>query len=71
MRGMDIRAYLDKHKLSQKQFADQISVSQGLVWQWLNGITRVDPRHFKAIEKKTRGEVTREDCRPDLYERAA
>ena len=64
---MDIRAYLEKHKLSQKEFGDRIGVSQGLVWQWLEGKTRVDPKHFNNIEEKTEGEVTRRDCRPDIF----
>jgi DNA-binding transcriptional regulator YdaS (Cro superfamily) len=64
---MDIRAYLDKHNLSQKQFADLIGVSQGAVWQWLHGLSKVSPKHFEIIEKRTHGEVTREDIRRDLY----
>lgn len=69
---MDIRAYLDKHQLSQEQFAKQIGVSQGLIWQWLDGRTRITAERAKDIEEKTGGEIRRHDLRPDIYgERAA
>ena len=64
---MDIQSYLDKHGLSQGDFALMIGVSQGAVWQWLVGRTKVSPKHFDEIERKTGGKVTREDVRPDLY----
>ena len=68
--GMDLQEYLSKHELTQEQFAKQVGVSQGAVWQWIDGRSKVSPRHFNVIEKKTRGEVTREDLRPDLFDRA-
>jgi DNA-binding transcriptional regulator YdaS (Cro superfamily) len=64
---MDIKAYLEKHELSQEQFAKQLGVSQGLVWQWLDGRTRITAERAVEIEEKTAGEVTRRDLRPDLY----
>lgn len=68
---MNIPAYLEKHDLTQEQFAKKLGVSQGLVWQWINGETRVTPDRAKAIEKKTAGEITRQDLRPDIWEREA
>jgi len=65
---MNIRAYLKKHDLSQDAFAQQIGVTQGAVWQWINSYSRVDARRAKDIEEKTNGEITRHDLRPDLYE---
>jgi len=67
---MKISAYLEKHKLSQEQFAKLLGVSQGLVWQWLEGKTRITAERAKEIEGKTRGEITRHDLRPDLFDRA-
>lgn len=64
---MDIKAYLEKHQLSQEQFAKQIGVSQGLVWQWIEGRTRITAERAVEIEKKTEGEITRHALRPDLY----
>lgn len=64
---MDIRAYLEKHHLSQGQFSKQIGVSQGLIWQWLEGKTRITAERAKEIEEKTGGEITRQDLRPDIF----
>lgn len=64
---MDIKAYLGKHQLSQEQFAKQIGVSQGLVWQWIEGRTRITAERAVEIEDKTDGEITRQALRPDLY----
>ncbi len=69
MGRMDLQSYLDKHGLSQCKFAEMIGVSQGAVWQWLVGRSKVSPKHFHKIERKTGGEVTREDVRPDLYQK--
>ena len=69
-RRMDIVAYLEKHGLSQEQFAGKIGVTQGAVWQWVNGMTRVSPARAKEIEEKTKGEIKRHDLRPDIFDRA-
>lgn len=68
---MDIRAYLKKHRLSQQAFGDLIGVSQGLVWQWLNGRLPVKPERAKQIEQATRGAIKRHDLRPDIFDKAA
>lgn len=64
---MKIAAYLKKHGISQQDFADAIGVSQGLVWQWLDGRTRVTAERAIEIEEKTGREVSRHELRPDLY----
>lgn len=64
---MNIPAYLEKHSLTQEQFAKKIGVSQGLVWQWLKGKTRVSPEKAKAIEVSTEREITKAELRPDLW----
>lgn len=68
---MNIRSYLKKHRMSQEAFADLIGVSQGLVWQWLKGQTRITADRAKQIETRTKGEITRAELRPDIWERAA
>jgi DNA-binding transcriptional regulator YdaS (Cro superfamily) len=68
---MDIPAYLHKHGLSQADFATMLDVSPGLVWQWINEYTQITAERAKEIEEKTRGEITRHDLRPDLYEKRA
>lgn len=74
-----LAAYLEKHGLSQDDFAKKFlpPVSQGLVWQWLKWLenpqkgTRITAERAKEIEIITEGEVTRHDTRPDLYEERA
>ena len=64
---MDIRGYLEKHHLSQAQFAEKVGVSQGMVWQWLNERTPVSAKQAVNIEDKTAGEIRREHLRPDIF----
>ena len=70
---MDIKAYLKEHSMSQEEFATKLGVTQGLVWQWLEGRTRITAERAVEIEAATGGKVTRHELRPDLYpeERAA
>lgn len=68
---MDIPAYLDKNGLSQEAFGKKIGVTQGLVWQWLNGRTRITAEMAVQIERATDGKITRHELRPDVFERAA
>ena len=67
---MDLGAYLEKHGLTQEEFAKRLTppVSQGLVWQWLNGRTRVRPERARAIERITKGEVRAHELRPDVFD---
>jgi DNA-binding transcriptional regulator YdaS (Cro superfamily) len=41
---------------SQREFAERIGVTQGLVSRWARGGS-VHQRHFRAIQKATRGKV--------------
>jgi plasmid maintenance system antidote protein VapI len=50
--GGAIQAYLCKQRISQKQFAESLDVSQGLVSQWVTGVTQVSPEYAKKIELK-------------------
>lgn len=65
---MHLQAYLQKHSLTQEEFAKSIKRSQGLVWQWLNGRTRIRPEMAKEIEKVTNGEVLAHELRPDIFD---
>lgn len=44
---------MERQGLSQQQLADKLKVSQGLVWQWLNGETGITPERAKDIEEIT------------------
>lgn len=70
IRVMNLQTYLEKHGLSQEQFAKQIGVTQGAVWQWLNGETRITAERAVEIERATKSEVSRHDLRPDLFPKA-
>ena len=67
---MDIAAYLKKHGLTQKQFADKIGCTQGAVSQWLLGAQPSAERAVE-IEKKTDGQIQRHELRPDLFAKQA
>lgn len=64
---MILKSYLRVSKLSQSEFARQLGVTQGAVWQWIEGVQRVSAENAKRIEEITGGAVTRHDLRPDLW----
>lgn len=64
---MGIDEYLKQKNLTQGQFAEQLGVSQGLVWQWITGRQRITAERASQIEQSTGGAVTRSELRPDLY----
>jgi DNA-binding transcriptional regulator YdaS (Cro superfamily) len=64
---MDLRDFLRNEGLTQAQFAHQLGVSQGLVWQWLNRRTVITAERAIQIERLTAGKVSRAHLRPDLY----
>lgn len=76
---MRLDAYLEKHGLSQEDFAGKFKpkVTQGLVHQWLLWLknpkkgTRITAERATEIEAITDGEVQRSELRPDIFERAA
>ena len=58
-----------KHDLSQTEFGKRIGVSQSMVSQWLTGKRPMSARAAVQIEKKTRGEIMREDLLPEFFRR--
>ena len=64
---MTLHSYLKKHEISQEAFAKSLGVSKGLVWQWLNGRTKITGRYAVAIERVTAGEIKRQHLLPELY----
>lgn len=63
--GMTFTEYVDQH--GQTATAALLGVSQGLVWQWVNGKTRITAERAKQIEEATQGAVNRRDVRPDIF----
>lgn len=64
---MQLHTYLKKHQITQESFAKTLGVSKGLVWQWLNGRTRITGQWAVEIERVTDGEVKRQHLLPELY----
>ncbi|HEX8895273.1 MAG TPA: YdaS family helix-turn-helix protein [Terriglobales bacterium] len=57
---MKLADYLSKHSISQIALANHLGVSQGRVWQWLNG-EKVTPKYCPEIEVWSNREVTCEE----------
>lgn len=68
---MKLKAYIDAGHMTQTKLAEILDVTPGMVWQWLNGHRKVDPKHAIPIEKATGGLVTRSEVRPDIYPKEA
>lgn len=61
---MHLDEYLKEVSQSQSEFGGQLHppASQGLVSQWVRGITRITLDYALQIERKTEGRVTPQDC---------
>ena len=57
---MKLADYLTKHQISQSALANFLGISQGRVWQWLNG-EQVTPKYCPEIEIWSNREVTCEE----------
>lgn len=69
--SMDIAKYLEEENMTQAQFAELVSATQGAVSHWVTKRCPVSPRRAKIIEKATNGKVTMKDLCPDLFGDAA
>jgi DNA-binding transcriptional regulator YdaS (Cro superfamily) len=68
--GPAIHKYLKKNNLSQRELAEKLGVSQGLISQWLTGRARPTPEMTPLIEHVTKGQLTREHLFPEMYGRS-
>jgi len=66
---MDLKTYLET--TTQTKMAARLGVSQGLIHQWLKGITRITAERCVQIEGVTNGAVRRHELRPDIFNRDA
>lgn len=67
---MTPRAYCKKHGLSGSAFGRRVGTSKFTACRLVKGSHKASPKLALAIEKKTRGEVTVYDLRPDIFKRA-
>lgn len=52
---------------SQSALAEACGVKQAHVWNWLNRDKVIRLENALLIERATKGQVTKEQLRPDLY----
>lgn len=64
---MDIPSYIKAHELTQTQFGELVGVSQGMVWQWINGKRPVSPLKAREIETATNGAISAASFHPKLF----
>ncbi|WP_175777492.1 YdaS family helix-turn-helix protein [Burkholderia anthina] len=57
---MKLADYLAKHRITQSTLAKHLGVTQGRVWQWLNG-EPVPPKYCPTIERWSSREIRCED----------
>lgn len=66
---MNLKKYLET--TTQAAFAHTLGVTQGLVSQWVRGVTRITAEQAVRIESATEGKIKRHELRPDIFSRAA
>jgi DNA-binding transcriptional regulator YdaS (Cro superfamily) len=66
-----IQAYIERHGLTQTEFAKRIGVDQSMVSQWVTHRRPISPEAAMKIEQKTNGEISKADLRADLWQRQA
>lgn len=68
---MHLDKYLKEASLSQSDFGSRLvpPASQGLISQWVRGITRITLDYALQIERESSGAVTPQDC-ADMYKDA-
>lgn len=66
---MTPKAYCKAHGLSGGAFARKVGISETYAWRLLAKERKVSYAMALKIEKKTKGEITRYDLRPDFFGR--
>lgn len=67
---MDLKLWLMVHDVSYEEIAKQINRCRYSVYMYVNKKTKPSLKTCYQIVKFTQGEVTLEDLRPDLREKA-
>lgn len=62
-----LRAYMALNRVTQRQLADHLKVTQGLIYQWLSGIRKVSAEKVLSVCEATGWQVTPHELRPDIY----
>ncbi|NWN92270.1 helix-turn-helix domain-containing protein [Marinobacter adhaerens] len=62
-----LRAYMARNRVTQRQLADHLKVTQGLIYQWLSGHRKVSAEKTLSVCEATDWQVTPHELRPDIY----
>lgn len=66
---MTPKAYCRKYGYSSERFARKVGITQSFAWRILNAERKVSAAMAVKIEKRTKGEITKYDLRPDFFGR--
>ena len=64
---MNIKQYLKDTQTTQADFGSMLGVTQGLVYQWISGKTKVTATRAIQIERATGGAINRAELLPDIF----
>ncbi len=64
---MQLAEYLAEYRISQKELARRVGVTQGMVSQWLRKHRPISAEKVLPLERATDGLVSRQELRPDIY----
>lgn len=53
--------------VSQKEAGNLLNITQPAIHKWMTGKSKPSAKHAIAIERATKGAVTRYDLRPDVF----
>ena len=62
-----LRAYMARNRVTQRQLAGHLKVTQGLIYQWLSGHRQVSAEKVLAVCEATDWQGTPHELRPDIY----
>lgn len=66
-----LRSYRQQRGLSTADFAKKLGIAEATLRSLENGTRMITAERAVAIERKTRGELTRGALRPDIFPREA
>jgi len=66
---MTLKDYYRKYGYSSERLARKLGISQSFAWRLLAKERKVSAGMAVKIEKRTKGEITRHDLRPDFFGR--
>lgn len=68
---MDLKTYLTKHNVRQKEFAEKLNITEGMMSYILNGQRKIKPQLALDIEKETKGLIKADSLIFDEYRSSA